>query len=276
MTAGSIFRASAATARTSSQLPMTLKSLGLLSFACGLAAFGLACSSEEPPPAPPATGGGKQVDRATAGSLAGRVTFAGTVPAAELVRMGSDQACVKNAGPNPQSDAVLIGDAGALQNVFVYVKEGLDTGYSFDVPTAPALLDQKGCRYTPRVLGVRAGQPIKVSNSDPTLHNVHALPLVNGEFNKSTPVLGSSTTQTFTVPEVMVRFKCDVHGWMAAYVGVVAHPYFAVTDGSGAFEIKDLPPGTYTIEAWHEKFGTRTAQVTVGEKQAQTLSVTFE
>ena len=275
MAAGSFFRALASATRASSQLPMTLKSLSVLSLACGLAAFGLACSSEDPPPAPPSTGGGKQVDRATAGSLAGRVVFAGAAPTAEVLRMGSDQACVQGAGPNPQSDAILIGQDGALQNVFVYVKEGLDASYSFDVPAAPALLDQKGCRYTPRVLGVRAGQPIKVVNSDPTLHNVHALPLVNGEFNKSTPVVGSSTTQTFTAPEVMVRFKCDVHGWMAAYVGVVAHPYFAVTDASGAFAIQDLPPGTYTIEAWHEKFGTRTAQVTVGEKQAQTLSVTF-
>jgi hypothetical protein len=107
------------------------------------------------------------------------------------------------------------------------------------------------------------------------MHNVHALPMINAEFNKRTPALGTDTTQTFTVPEVMVRFKCDVHGWMVAWVGVVAHPYFAVTDRTGAFEIGKLPPGSYTVEAWHETFGTRSAQVTVGEKQAQTVSFTF-
>jgi plastocyanin len=245
-----------------------------IAFGLALTLLAGACSSEEPPPPPPA-GGGRQVDAATTGSLSGRITFTGPPPAAGIVRMGADPACVQGAGPNPQSDAVLIGDDGALQNVFVHVKGGLDPAYSFATLTEPALLDQKGCLYTPRVLGVRVGQPIRVLNSDPTMHNVHALPMVNAEFNKSTPALGTDTTQTFTVPEVMVRFKCDVHGWMAAWVGVVAHPYFAVTDRTGAFEIGNLPPGTYTVEAWHETFGTRSAQVTIGEKQAQTVSFTF-
>jgi plastocyanin len=236
--------------------------------------FAAGCSAEDPPPPP--QGGGRQVDAATAGAISGRVLFAGAPPAAELLRMGTDKACVQGAGPHPQSDAILIAEDGAVQNVFVYVKEGLDPAYSFEMPAAPVVLDQRGCRYSPRVLGVRAGQPIKVLNSDATLHNVHALPMSNREFNKSTPTLGSSTTQTFTVPEVMVRFKCDVHGWMAAHVGVLPHPFFAVTNASGAYEIKGLPPGTYTIEAWHEKFGTRTAVVTVGEKQARTASFSFE
>jgi plastocyanin len=249
-----------------SLLPLTL---GLV-----LSALVAACSSEEPPP-PAAAASGKPVDSATAGSLSGTVTFDGAVPPAEVLRMGTDQACVQGAGPNPQSDAMIVGAGGALQNVFVYVKDGLDPSYSFETPTAPAVLDQKGCRYTPRVLGVRVGQPIRVLNSDPTLHNVHALPMVNNEFNKSTPTLGSNTTQTFTAPEVMVRFKCDVHGWMAAWVGVVAHPFFDVSDETGAFELKGLPPGTYTVEAWHEKFGTRTSKVTIADKQAQTVSFTF-
>ena len=253
--------------------PMHSKSLLPLTFGLALTLLAGACSSEEPPPADATPG--RPVDPATAGSLSGKVTFTGAASPAEVLRMGTDQACIQGAGPNPQSDAVLVGEDGALQNVFVYVKAGLDSSYAFDTPVAPVVLDQKGCRYTPRVLGVRVGQPIRVLNSDPTLHNVHALPMVNNEFNKSTPTLGSNTTQTFTAPEVMVRFKCDVHGWMAAWVGVVAHPFFAVSDQTGAFEIQGLPPGTYTIEAWHEKFGTRTSAITIADKQAQTVSFSF-
>ncbi len=233
-----------------------------------------ACSGPPPPPPQPA-GGGKTVDAATAGVLSGRATFTGTAPAVQALRMGADPACVTGAGPNPQSDAVLIGADGGLQNVFVYVRDGLDSAYAFDIPATPVVLDQKGCIYTPRVLGVRAGQPIEVLNSDDTLHNVHALPMMNQEFNTGTPFKNSKATRTFTVPEVMVRFKCDVHPWMAAYVGVTTHPYFAVTDASGAFEIKGLPPGTYTIEAWHERFGRQTSMVTIDPKGAQTATFTF-
>jgi len=232
-----------------------------------------ACGSSPAPASPPAPGG-KTVDPATAGSVTGRVSFTGTVPPAEIIRMNTDRNCVQNAGPNPQSDALLVAN-GALQNVFVHVKDGLDASYTFAVPTEPVVLDQRGCVYSPRVLGVRVGQPLTVRNSDPTFHNVHALPMNNVEFNKSTPTQGASTMQTFTVPEVMVRFKCDAHSWMAAWVGVTAHPYFAVTDAAGAFEIRNLPPGTYTLEAWHEVLGTQTAQVTIGEKQAQTVAFTF-
>ena len=189
--------------------------------------------------------------------------------------MASDPVCVEGAGPNPQSDAVLVGADGSLQNVFVYIKSGLDAGYSFDTPTAPVLLDQKGCTYTPRVLGVRVNQPMTISNDDATFHNVHALPKTNQEFNQGLTNKGDKMAKTFTAPEVMVRFKCDVHGWMAAYVGVVAHPYFAVTGVDGSFTLAGVPPGTYTIEAWHERFGTQTAEITVGDRQAQTVSLTF-
>ncbi len=190
--------------------------------------------------------------------------------------MGTDQKCIQGAGPNPQSDAVLIAAGGGLKNVFVYVKEGIDPAYSFPMPSAAAVLDQKGCIYTPRVLGVRAGQTVEIVNSDPTLHNVHAVPMANQEFNKAQPFQGMRERQVFTVPEVPVRFVCNVHGWMAAYVGVVAHPFFAVTDDSGKFELKGLPPGTYTIEAWHEKFGRQVEKVTIAEKQAQTVAFTFK
>ena len=233
----------------------------------------IACGSAAPPPPP--TGGGKTVDPATTGTLAGRAVFTGAPPAIETLRMTTDKACVAGAGPNPQSDAVLIAADGGLKNVFVYVKQGLDPAYSFEVPPAPVVLDQKGCIYTPRVLGVRVGQAIQMVNSDPTLHNVHSLPMTNSEFNLPMPKQFGKMSKVFTTPEVMVRFKCDVHAWMAAWVGVVAHPYFAVSDASGAFKLPGLPPGTYTVEAWHEKLGKKTMQVTIGPSQAQAASFTF-
>jgi plastocyanin len=188
--------------------------------------------------------------------------------------MGNDPACVAGAGPNPQSDAVLVGPDEGLKNVFVYIKDNFDT-YTFDTPTQAVTMDQKGCVYSPRVFGVRVGQPIEILNSDATIHNVHALPMQNQEFNESQPRQGMRTSKIFTVPEVMVRFKCDFHGWMAAHVGVMSHPFFAVTDASGAFALPGLPPGTYTLEAWHETFGTRTLQVTVGPSTDQAVALTF-
>jgi plastocyanin len=234
-----------------------------------------ACSPEAEPPPPP-KGGGQHVDAATASTLAGRVVFTGTPPARESLRMSTDPACVENGSANALSDAVLVNATGAVQNVFVYIKAGVDPAYSFEMPTAPVVLDQKGCRYVPRVLGVRAGQPMEIVNDDPTLHNVHALPMANQEFNKGEPVQGARMTHTFTVPEVMVRFKCDVHGWMSAYVGVMAHPFFAVTDADGNFEIKGVPPGGYTVAAWHEKFGTLTQEITVADREAKRVSFSFK
>jgi plastocyanin len=233
----------------------------------------VACSSA-PGSTPAATGGGKHVDSATAGAVTGRVTFEGTPPAPEPLKMAADPACAEGSGPNPQNDAVLIKDGG-IQNVFVYVKDGLDPSYVFETPKQPVKFDQRGCRYGPRIFGVRVGQPIDIVNDDNTLHNVHALPKTNAEFNQSMQLQGQRMTKTFTSPEVMVRFKCDVHNWMTAYAGVMAHPFFAVTNDTGAFEIKGLPPGTYTIEAWHERFGTKTQTVTIGDHQTQTLPFTF-
>lgn len=244
-----------------------------LSVASGLLLVA-ACSSPAPPPAP--AGGGKTVDAATAGSITGHVKFEGTPPPAETLRMATDQKCVQGAGPNPQSDAVLVAADGSLKNVFVHVKDGLDPAYSFAVPTEAVVLDQKGCIYTPRVIGVRVGQTLEIVNSDPTLHNVHAVPLQNQEFNKGQPFQGMRERQVFTVPEVMVRFMCNVHGWMAAHVGVVAHPFFAVTNETGKFELKGIPPGTYTIEAWHEKFGRQTERVTITERGSQAVTFTFK
>jgi plastocyanin len=189
--------------------------------------------------------------------------------------MNADPVCVKEAkGPQTQETFVVSSD-GKLANVFVYVKDGLGN-YAYDPPSGGAKLDQHGCRYTPHVFGLRVGQPLEIINSDPTLHNIHATPKNNPEFNNGQPIQGMKMTHTFNNPEVMVPFKCDVHGWMNAYVGVVPHPYFAVTKEDGSFELKGLPPGTYTIEAWHERLGTMTQSVTLAEKGSQEVSFTFD
>ena len=192
--------------------------------------------------------------------ISGTVKLEGTPPEARVIRMSSDPLCMPE-GPTT-SEVVLVGPGNGLQNVFVYVKEGLGDR-KFAAPQTPIVLDQKGCFYTPRVIGIRVGQPLDLVNSDPTLHNVHAVPKANSEFNFGQPAGVPEASRTFDKPEVMVPFRCDVHGWMAAYGGIVPHPFFAVTKADGTFEIKGLPAGTYTIEAWHERFGLQTQTVTV-------------
>jgi len=224
-------------------------------------------ATSEAPTAPP-------VDAATAGHIAGKVVLAGEPPQAELIKMSADPFCMTEGHGEQQSQYFVVGEGNGLENVFVYVKSGLGDR-RFPAPTAPALLDQRGCRYVPHVLGVQVGQPLEVINSDDTLHNVHAVPTVNSEFNAGQPIKGMKNVITFTAAEIMVPFKCDVHGWMNAYVGVVDNPYFAVTANGGAFELRTLPPGTYEIEAWHEKLGSQTQTVTVSEQTTTDVSFTF-
>jgi plastocyanin len=247
------------------RVTFVLSALG--AFACGSPA------TEQPPAAPAAVG--KPVDPATARNLIGKVTFTGKAPAPQVIRMSSDPACAEHAGPKPQDNAVLVGADGALQNAFIYIKSGLDSSYAFETPSTPVVLDQKGCFYVPRVMGLRVGQPLEMANTDPTFHNVHAMPKDNREFNHGLAPGIPPMRHTFTRPEVMVRFKCDVHGWMAAHIGVMEHPFFAVSAPDGSFTLNGVPPGTYTVEAWHEVFGTRTAQVTVGADTPAALSFSF-
>jgi plastocyanin len=241
-----------------------LAAVASLAVACG----GGQPSSSETAPAAPVT---NPVDPATAAAVTGKVSFMGTPPPAERILMSSDPRCMN---ADAKTETVMVSADGSLQNVFVYVKDGLGN-LKFPVPTAALVLDQKGCQYRPHVFGVQAGQPIEILNSDPTLHNIHAWPQTNQEFNLGQAIQGMKDTHVFTTPEIMVPFRCDVHKWMNSFVGVVAHPFFAVTGGDGAFRLEGLPPGTYTIEAWHEKFGTRTASVTVGAKESKDVAFTF-
>jgi hypothetical protein len=251
---------------------MWVGSLGL-ALAASIACGGGNKSAE--PAAPPAgASGGQKVDPATAGDVKGVVSFEGTAPKNAPIKMNADPVCVKQ-NSTPQFQETYAVEDGKLANVFVYVKDGLGN-YAFDPPTETARIDQKSCRYHPHVFGVRVNQPIEILNSDPTLHNIHALPKANSEFNNGQPIQGMKMNHVFTSKEVMVPFKCDVHGWMNAYVGVLDHPYFATTGKDGSFELKGLPPGTYTIEAWHEKLGPMTQSVTVGAKETKDVNFAFK
>ncbi len=228
--------------------------------------------------AAPASPGGAAapatVDAATAATVTGKVTFTGTPPPAQQVKLSADPYCEK-ANPGLKTETEVVGSDGSIGNVFVYVKDGLGNR-TFPTPSEPVVLDQKGCHYAPHVLGIQIGQPLQIVNSDDTLHNVHGLAKSNREFNQGQPIQGMKMTHTFSTKEVMIPFKCDVHGWMNAWIGVLDHPYYAVTSTDGTFSLKGLPPGTYTIEAWHEKLGTQTQTVTVGEKDTKNLAFTFK
>jgi len=238
-----------------------------------LLAGSLACGGSTP--APPPAAAEAALDPATAATVAVTVTFEGTLPPPVMMRLDGDPRCVKEIGAGERADeSILLGSGQALQDVFVYVKDEMSR-HSFPIPTEPVVLDQDQCRYTPRVLGVRVGQPLTIRNSDPLLHNVRAEGKINQPFNMSTPIEGMSFNRTFATREVMVPVHCDVHAWMRAFIGVLEHPYFGTTGADGRVTLDQLPPGTYTIEAWHEVLGVKTQQVTVGAKEAKDVSFTF-
>jgi len=249
-------------------MPFFRRSFGLI-----LLLGSVACGSAPSPAPPPAAA--PVVDPATAAAVTVTVNFEGAAPAPVMMRLDGDKRCVAEVGSDERADeSILLGTGSALQNVFVYVKDGL-TGHVFPIPTEPVVLDQDQCRYTPRVLGVRVGQPLSIRNSDPLLHNVRSEGQINQPFNMSTPVEGMKFDRTFATREVMVDIRCDVHAWMRAFVGVLEHPYFGTTGPDGRVALNNLPPGTYTIEAWHEQLGVKTQQITVGAKESKDVSFTF-
>jgi hypothetical protein len=243
--------------------------------AVAIVACGGSEQSKSPQPASPAAApDAKKVDESKAGTIAGKVVVDGTLPQNAAIQMASDPACEAGNTEGAAQETYVASDGG-LQNVFVYIKDGLGNKYLFDTPTDPVKMEQKGCHYVPHVLGIRVAQPLQVVNADSTMHNVHGMPTANREFNFSQPVPMTSTV-TFTTKEVMIPFKCDVHSWMHSYIGVLDHPYFAVTGNGGKFDLRTVPAGTYTIEAWHEKLGTQTQTVTLGEKETKDITFTFK
>jgi plastocyanin len=212
---------------------------------------------------------------ALAGSVKGTVKYDGAVPALKPVKMDADPGCAKkHAGGEAKSDMLTLGPGNTMAWVLVRVTAGAPAK-QHTAPTQPVVLDQQGCRYVPHVMGLMVGQPLKILNSDGLLHNVHALPEVNQPFNQAMPASVTESVKTFSKPEAPFKIKCDVHPWMGAWVSVLDHPYFDVTGEDGGFEIANLPPGSYTIEAWHEKLGTQTAKVTISGDEAQTADFKF-
>lgn len=223
-------------------------------------------ASPSPESAPAAT----PIDPATVGSVSGAVKFDGSAPKPAKIDMSQDPACK---GTNEAE--TVVADGGKLANVFVYVKEGLGNR-TFDVPKDPVVLDQKGCRYHPHVLGVMTGQTVQIKNDDPTTHNIHPTPKDNREWNESQPPQASPIEKNFAREEIMLPVKCNQHPWMKMYVNVVKNPFYAVTDKDGKYEIKGLPPGDYTIAFVHEKLGEQTQKVTVAPKESKTADQTFK
>lgn len=214
---------------------------------------------------------------ASAGDVCGKVMFTGEKrPKRSEIKMNADPYCDKhNTGKKIGSEDFLIGKEGQMANVFVYVTAGV-TG-KFDPPAEKPLLDQVGCMYTPHVLGMVKGQSLQIKNSDATLHNVHCLSKANPEFNFGQPVQNDIREKPFRKAEEAIKIKCDVHPWMGAWLFVLDHPFFSVSDRDGKFEIKGLPAGKYTLTAWHEKLGTTTKEVEVaGDGKIEGVDFTFD
>ena len=233
---------------------------------------------------PETAGGAKWTAKGDEGTITGKINLNGEAPAPSKIDMGADANCAQK-NPDAKTETVLAKD-GKLQNVFVYIKDGtLADGkkisdFSFDIRTPEAKLDQNGCHYVPHVLGMQPGQKLVVTNSDPTTHNVHAIPASgkgNEEWNEQQgPGAPPITTHTFKRSEILVPVKCNIHNWMKAYIGVVKHPFFAVSKDDGSFEITGVPPGSYTVVAWHEKYGEKTATVKVDAKGTATSDFSFD
>ena len=198
-----------------------------------------------------------------AATITGKVLFEGAAPTPENIKVGADPKCQLVHPNGLVNDEVVVNSNGTLKNVFIYVKDGL-AGKTFDAPKEAVVFDQKGCQYNPKVFGIQVGQPLEILNSADTLHNVHSLSVNSQQFNLGMPIKGMKLKKTFAKPEVMVKIKCEVHPWMHAYAGVLDHPFYSVSTDDGSFTLKNLPPGNYVIEAWHEKYGAQTLNFAVG------------
>jgi hypothetical protein len=209
-----------------------------------------------------------------AGDLSGKITLQGKPPPEVVIDAAADPVCAQMHPRTFTTRHFVVGSGGGLGDVFVHVVSGLN-GKTYPAPATPVVLDQKGCFYSPYVLGLQVNQPLRIENSDATLHNVHAVTKSNREFNIAQPTQGMTSIHKFEKPEVFVKFKCEVHPWMFAYVGVVDHPFYAVTSADGAYAIKGLPAGKYVLEAIHPKLGPQRQEVTVGESGGGKADFTF-
>ena len=210
-----------------------------------------------------------------ASSITGTVTFDGKAPNLKPLAMDADPACAKKHSAPVANEMLVLGNGNAMGNILVWVSKGLPAGKTYPVPKNPVVLDQVGCQYKPHVMGIMVGQQYKILNSDGVLHNVHALPKINKQFNRAMPATVKEASASFDKEEAVFQIKCDVHPWMSAYVGAFNHPFFSVTSTDGKYTISGLDPGTYEITAWHERLGTKTSSVTVAANDKKTQDFKF-
>jgi len=254
-----------------------MKSRGLLCAAVfigfSLAAVGCNRSHSEMP-SEPSRAAGRPVDTATAGSVSGTVKLEGVPPKMKAINMAAVPNCAKQHGTPALTETVIAGNNNTLQDVVVYLR-GDFSQYSFDRAKPSVTIDQKGCVYEPHVVALVTGQELEVTNSDQATHNINASPKVNRRWNESQPPGGAPINQSFERAEIGIPLKCNVHPWMKAYVAVFSNPYFQVTGEDGSFQIKGVPPGTYTLTAWHEFYGMSQQALTLGPGEAKTINISF-
>jgi plastocyanin len=224
--------------------------------------------------APHGARAGGPAPNTTGATVRGMVRLQGKAPAPKPINMAADPSCSKLHPTPVMSQDVMVDAQGALQNVVVFVSEGLGDR-TFDPPAQPAVIEQKGCVYEPHVMAIRANQKLELVNDDSTAHNIHPQPSNNREWNKAEPP-GTKMEEAFAREEVAIPVKCNVHPWMKSYIAVFKHPYFAVTGKDGSFDLSNLPAGTYTLKAWHEKLGTSVQTVTIGTNETKEISFVFK
>jgi plastocyanin len=215
-----------------------------------------------------------QVDAATAGTISGRVLFNGDAPTMPTIDFSSNPQCERQHRKPQKAETVVVNSNKTLRNVFIWIKDGLPRA-RWTPPAESAKLDQNGCVYEPHVLGIMEGQELEILNNDPVNHNVHAESVVNPAWNESEPPRAEHKFKRFESPEVLFPVTCSVHPWMRSYIGVSPHPFFAVTGDDGSFTLKGVPPGTYTIEAVHEKYGRKEGRLTLAPNGSAVLDFAY-
>ena len=231
----------------------------------------VACDSSTPPKPPRQP---TPLDLSTVGMISGSVHFEGPAPEQSVLQLRGWSECAAQHEGTVYAGDVLVTN-GRLQNALVYIKDGLG-GRVFAIPEEPVENDQKGCVFLPRVMGLQVDQPIRYLNSDPMAHNVHGLPRNSSPWNFSLGLKGTSRNVTVDAEEVGIEVKCDIHGWMRSYLGVFDHPYFALSGQDGSFRLQNVPPGEYTIAAWHERFGVTSQKIALPEKGEAEVALTFQ